>query len=146
MSPKRDADFRLKLAAGFQREAEEDFRLSRWRSCVDNAQMTVENSVKAILAMRGPVPRVHQLEAVLSKLLRDSRLKNLNEDLSSLREIGQQLGFEAHIRTDYGDEARYQTPWELFGEDSAKEALGLAQKATDLASRIIEKWPQSRKR
>ena len=39
MNPRRDTEFRLKLAAGFLREAEEDIRLSRWRSCVDNAQM-----------------------------------------------------------------------------------------------------------
>ena len=39
----REAEYRLALAEGFLREAEEDFRLERWRSCVDNAQITVEN-------------------------------------------------------------------------------------------------------
>jgi len=57
MNPKQDTEFRLKLAAGFLREAEEDVRLSRWSSCVDNAQMAVENAAKAVIAMRGPVPK-----------------------------------------------------------------------------------------
>jgi HEPN domain-containing protein len=146
MSPKRDAEFRLKLAAGFLREAEEDFRLSRWRSCVDNAQMAVENAEKAVVAMRGPVPKVHQLKGVLSKLLKDARLKSLNEEIAGLQEIGERLGFEEHIRTDYGDETRYQTPWELFDQGSAEEAAGLARRAYDTALRIIEKWPQKGKK
>jgi hypothetical protein len=43
------------LAKGFQQEAEQDFQLQRWRSCVDNAQLSVENSGKAIIALIEPV-------------------------------------------------------------------------------------------
>lgn len=145
MSPKRDADFRLKLAAGFLGEAEEDLRLSRWRSCVDNSQIAIENTAKAVIAMRGPVPKVHQLEGLLSKLLKDPPLKNLNEDIAALRDISNKVGFEQHIRTDYGDESQYRTPWELFDRESAEEAVGLARRAYGTALRIIEKWPQKKK-
>lgn len=36
---------------GFQAEAEQDFTLERWRSCVDNAQLAVENAGKAVLSL-----------------------------------------------------------------------------------------------
>jgi HEPN domain-containing protein len=67
----RDAEFRLELAEGFLREAEQHLDLSRRRSCVGNAQSSVENSAKAVIAMRGPVPKVHQVKSALAKLLTD---------------------------------------------------------------------------
>jgi HEPN domain-containing protein len=42
MDSEQDVNFRLRLAEGFLQEAEEDLTLSRWRSCVDNAQLAVE--------------------------------------------------------------------------------------------------------
>ena len=146
MNPKRDTEFRLKLAAGFHGEAEEDVRLSRWRSCVDNAQMAVENAAKAVIAMRGPVPKIHQLHRVLSRLSRDAQLKSLSREMAALSESTQKLGFEAHIRTDYGDESEYRTPWEIFDREGAEEALSVARQAQDLARRIIEQWPQKGKK
>jgi len=56
MDSERDVRYRLRLAEGFLGEAEEDVRSSRWRSCVDNAQLAVSTSRAgqmrdAILAM-----------------------------------------------------------------------------------------------
>jgi len=145
MNPKQDTEFRLKLAAGFLREAEEDVRLSRWSSCVDNAQMAVENAAKAVIAMRGPVPKIHQLHGALSKLSRSARLRGLSREIAILSEIAEKLGFEEHVRTDYGDESQYRTPWEIFDQESAEEALNLARRAEDIARRIVEQWPQKGK-
>ena len=146
MNPKRDTEFRPKLVAGFLSEAEEDVRLSRWRSCVDNAQMAAENSAKAVIAMRGPVPKVHQLHRALSRLSKNARLSRLSMEIAALSEITDKLGFEEHIRTDYGDESQYRTPWEIFDRESAEEALSLARRAQDIAGRIIEQWPQDEKK
>ena len=57
----RDVDFRLRLADGFLGEARDDVTRARWRSCVDNAQLAVENAVKAVIARFVPVPRTHDL-------------------------------------------------------------------------------------
>jgi HEPN domain-containing protein len=146
MNPKRDTEFRLKLAAGFLMEAEEDVRLSRWRSCVDNAQMAAENAGKAVVAMRGPVPKVHQLHRALSRLSKNARVSTLSMEIAALSEITEKLGFEEHIRTDYGDESQYRTPWEIFDRESAEEALSLARRAQDIARRIIKQWPQEEKK
>jgi len=146
MNPIRDSQFRLELAAGFLREAEQDLGLSRWRSCVDNAQMAIENAAKAVVAMRGPVPKTHQIEKALSRLDKDPLLKSLRTEIATLGEIARKLGFEEHIRTDYGDETHYRTPWELFDQESAEEAVSLARRAHDTAQRIIEKWPQKKRK
>jgi len=108
--------------------------------------MAVENAAKAVIAMRGPVPKVHELKGALSKLVKDDRLRSLRKEIALLAEISEKLGFEEHIRTDYGDEGQYRTPWDIFDRESAEEALSLARKAYDTASGIIERWPQKRKR
>lgn len=66
--------------------------------------------------------------------------------MAALSKITQKLGFEEHIRTDYGDESEYRTPWEIFDREDAEEALSVARQAQDLARRIIEQWPQKGKK
>ena len=54
MNSREDVEYRLNLSRGFLKEAEEDFDLKRWRSCVDSAQLSVENSGKALqICLRG---------------------------------------------------------------------------------------------
>ena len=137
MDSASDADYRLRLGRGFLAEAEEDLRPSRWRSCVDNSQLAVENAAKSVIARFGPVPRSHDMSAVLSELLRHGTVPpELREGVERLQELSRQLGFEEHVRSDYGDEARGITPWELFQEADAQRAIAIARRAVDLAGRL----------
>ena len=125
MDSASDAEYRLRLARGFLAEAEEDFRSSRWRSCVDDAQLAVENAAKSVIARFGPVPRSHDVSAVLSEHLRLGAVPSeLREGVEHLVELSSQLGFEEHVRSDYGDEARGITPWELFQQPDAQSWAG----------------------
>jgi hypothetical protein len=47
------------------------------------------------------------------------------------------------VKSDYGDEETLQTPWELFDEARAKEAVGLAEQAIGLARQIVKRGVQS---
>lgn len=145
MKSSRDAEFRLQLAEGFLREAEQDLELCRWRSCVDNAQMSVENSAKAVIAMRGPVPKVHQVRSALTKLLADPTLDDVTRDIEALMDASEKLGFEAHVRSDYGDEGDYRTPWELFDRTSSLEAVALARQAYERAAKVVTDWTRRKK-
>ena len=137
MDSASDAEYRLRLARGFLAEAEEDLRSSRWRSCVDDAQLAVENAAKSVIARFGPVPRSHDMSAVLSEHLRLGAVPlELREGVERLVELSSQLGFEEHVRSDYGDEARGITPWELFQEPDAQRAIDTARRAVDLAGRL----------
>jgi len=41
--------YRLRLAEGFLKEAEQDFGLERWRSCVDNAQLATGERLPGLI-------------------------------------------------------------------------------------------------
>jgi hypothetical protein len=62
--------YRLRLSEGFLNEARQDLALKRWRSCVDNSQLAVENAAKVFLAYLGPVGRTHNPAELLERALR----------------------------------------------------------------------------
>ena len=135
-----DVEFRLKLAAGFLQEAQEDLALQRWRSCVDNSQLATENAAKAVLALLGPVGRTHNPATLLRKMLAsDSRLSPVSGEVERLAECAEFLGPDIHVQSDYGDEAGGQTPWDLFDEDAARQAFGFANEAVGLAQGIVQR-------
>ena len=102
-----EISYRLALAKGFLTEAEQDMTLERWRSCVDNAQLAVENAGKTVLALFGVPPKTHDPVRQIAALLRDEKKALpqaiqlvLQEMLPDLLALGQR----EHILTDYGDE------------------------------------------
>lgn len=131
--------YRLKIAQGFLAESRQDVQLERWRSAVDNAQLAVENAAKAVLSLVAPVGKTHnpapQLRENLSKGLFPA---GIAERIERLAECADALGFDVHIQTDYGDETGGLTPWDLFGDDDAREALRLAEDAVALAEKVIQ--------
>jgi HEPN domain-containing protein len=130
--------YRLRIAHGFLEESRQDVQLQRWRSAVDNAQLAVENSAKAALSLAAPVGKTHnpapQLRETLSKGYFSA---DIAEKIERLAECAEQLGFDVHIQTDYGDETGRLTPWDLFDEEDARQAQSLAQESVDLAETII---------
>lgn len=138
MESRRDARYRLRLAEGFLREAEQDCELGRWRSVVDNSQLAVENAAKAVLASTQPVPRVHDPGRLLRQALAQGRFaEQVAQQVEELATCAELLGPDVHIQTDYGDETGGRTPWELFDESEAQEALALARRAAELARDLI---------
>jgi HEPN domain-containing protein len=134
----REVGFRLRLAEGFLAEARQDRELGRWRSCVDNSQLAVENAAKAALALLGPVSRTHSPAIPLREAVAGGRfaasVQALAERLALCAEL---LGPDLHAQSDYGDEALDKTPWELFGPEDAAQALALAEEAVHLASQLL---------
>ena len=147
MSASRDVAYRIALTAGFLVEAEQDFVLERWRSCVDNAQLTVENAGKAALALFGIVPKTHDPARQIASILREQALPaEVSELLRAMLPDLLILGTEAHFLTDYGDEASYTLPWDLFTRQTAEDALQSAQRLVQMARTLqdlIRTWRQS---
>lgn len=133
-------DYRLTLARGFLNEAQQDISLKRWRSAVDNAQLSIENSAKAVLALLGPVGRTHQPAVFLRQAVQSETFPtDENIKVNRLAELSELLGPDVHIQTDYGDETLGQTPWELFDGDDAEQAVNMAVEALSLAQAIVTK-------
>lgn len=134
--------YRLKLAQGFLQEARQDTTLQRWRSAMDNAQLAVENAAKGVLALVGPVGRTHQPALRLRDALQQSVFnETLRKQVERLAELSELLGPDIHIQTDYGDEMGGLTPWELFDEADARQALALAEEAVSLAQALADEFP-----
>jgi hypothetical protein len=62
----------------------------------------------------------------------------ISSRVERLAECAELLGPDIHVQSDYGDEAGGLTPWELFDQDSARQALDLAEEAADLAQQLFE--------
>lgn len=138
MNSLEDVEYRLNLAKGFLREAEEDFQLKRWRSCVNSAQLSVENSGKAILMLFGISPKTHEPAKHLARLVHNTEIPNkIREKIKEILPHFLVLGVEEHFMTDYGDESSYVLPWDMFDEESAKSALNTAQCCKSASEDII---------
>ena len=130
--------YRLRISQGFLEESRQDVLINRWRSAVDNSQLSVENSAKAVLSLVAPVGKTHNPAAQLRETLSNGYFpEKISEKVERLAECSERLGFDIHIQTDYGDETERLTPWDLFDEKDALEALSLAQESVDLAVSVI---------
>lgn len=138
MPAPEEAFYRLRLVLGFLGEARQDFNLGRWRSCVNNSQLVTENAAKAVLALLGPVGRTHNPSLLLREALAAGEFPGeISSRVERLAECAELLGPDIHVQSDYGDEAGGLTPWELFDQDSARQALDLADEAGDLAQQLF---------
>jgi HEPN domain-containing protein len=130
MTASESVRYRLALAAGFLVEARQDKELQRWRSCVDNSQLVVENAGKAVLLLFGMSPKTHDPGRQLSELLGTGAVEpTMRGDIAALADDLLVLGPAEHILTDYGDESTSTLPWDLFTRDSAEQALATAERA-----------------
>jgi len=140
MESKEDAEYRLRLAEGFLKEAENFYRLSIWRASVGSSQLSVENSAKAVMSLFRPVVRAHDLAEALLDLEEYMNTEEEREALERLAECTRLLGLREHILVDYGDEVTHTTPWEIYNEERARRSLKIAEKAFNIASEILGRF------
>lgn len=140
MNSKDDAWYRLRLAEGFLKEAQENLNYGQIRACVDNSQLAIENGAKAVVICFGPLGRTHNPVNALKRLTEKEDLINDTERLiDKMISLMEGFGEEKHILTDYGDEETYTLPWDLFDEEDAKEAIERAREVIDLARKVVAK-------
>ncbi len=126
--------YRIRLADGFLNEARQDVTLQRWRSCVDNSQLCVENAAKAVLSLVGPVGRTHAPGQPLRLAIRNGLFTDQDANIvQQLADLTDLLGNDIHIQSDYGDESLQRTPWEIFNQSAAERALNMAEESNRLA-------------
>ena len=145
MNSREDVEYRLNLSKGFLREAEQDFQLGRWRSCVANAQLSVENAGKAVLMLFGVSTKTHEPAKHMAQLIKNPEIpKQAQDKIKDILPDFLLLGAEEHFMTDYGDESSYKLPWELFDEESAQSALDAARKCEAGAEELVGETHRSR--
>lgn len=131
---KAAAEYRKKLASGFLNEARINLEHKMWRSCVDNSQLSIENSGKMIIALFEPVEKSHNPARQIKRLSEQKKImEELQPKTGAIIPILEKFGIEEHFMTDYGDEATLTDPWSLFDEKDAEEALEMAEKCYSLS-------------
>lgn len=138
MNWQKDAEYKLKLALGFYEEGKQNLKYKQYRSCVDNSQLSIENSAKAIIVCFTPLGKTHSPVQGLRKLLQEERITDwIRKGIQEIIPIVEEHGFEEHILSDYGDEESYRTPWEIFDKKSAEDIYGAATRVLTKAKEII---------
>jgi len=112
LNPSSEVAYRVRLAKGYLRDAEESYRRRDYRGTVASAQLYAENAAKAVMAVY-KVPSwthdpSHKLVEVTQSL--DSSLRVLTEELT---EIARRLAPERG-RATYGKPTRGLTPWDIW--------------------------------
>lgn len=137
MNFKDDAEYRKRLARGFLNEARLNLEHQLWRSCVDNSQLSIENSGKMIIALFEPVEKSHNPSHQLKRLVEQKRVGDvLRSQIAEITPILEHFGIEEHFMTDYGDETTRTDPWSLFKEEDAREALEMAERCYRVSEEI----------
>ena len=136
MTPLEDAKYRVKLAREHLEDAIFEHDHGRWSKTALSAQLSVENSAKAVISFFGPLSKTHDLAGTLLEL----RSSNMSEDqkkaMGRLSEITEKFGVKEHVLTSHGDEVALKTPREIYDQSKAKRALDMAQEALDIASKM----------
>ncbi|MEI6638290.1 MAG: hypothetical protein FDX02_01820 [Chlorobium sp.] len=129
MELQKDVDYRLELAQGYLKEAEQDYALERWRACVSGSILVVEHTGLAVLMLFGVSSLTHKPGRHLSQLISEGTVTNdaaaLIEQL--LPEL-ETYDSQEKMLVKYGDESTYRLPWELFGAEEGRLAIEAARK------------------
>ena len=127
LNPQSEVRYRVELATRYLKEAEEAIERKDHRGAVASSQLCAENAAKAVIALYR-IPSwshdpSHELLEVIKRLR--PKLRRLAEELA---EISRKLAPE-HGRAMYGEPTRGLTPWDIYSEEDALEALSMARRA-----------------
>lgn len=136
LNPQKEVRYRVELAKRYLREAEEAIKRKDYRNTVASSQLCAENAAKAIITLyripswsRDPS---HELLEITPQLKPE-----LRKPAKELAEIARKLAPE-HGRAAYGEPTRGLTPWDIYGEEDALEALSMARRAWRIMKTILE--------
>ncbi|MEE9905433.1 hypothetical protein [Chlorobium sp.] len=139
MKTHNDIAYRFLLAEGFLGEAEVDFSLKRWRACVSGSILCIENCGIAVLMLFGVSRSTHHPEKHLPQLLAEGTVSD--EVALLIRELLPELEqHDSHEKmlAKYGREAGHQSPWEIFSENQAEDAISGARKSLAVSRKLRE--------
>ena len=133
--PMDEIRYRYKLAINYLRDANEAFNRGDWRGTVANAQLSAENAAKAVIAVYRVPSWSHDPSGELQELV-DRMPRELADLVIELANIAKRLAPE-HGRSTYGEPSMGLTPWDIYTQGDAENALGMAKKAVEIMKAIL---------
>lgn len=139
VNSREEATYRLQLASGYVKEAEQLFGAKLWRACAGSCQLAVENGCKAVVALFRPMVRTHEISEHLLNIAEEEKLTEEEvQKIEKLANYARVLGLKEHILVDYGDELTFKVPWEIYKEEHAKRAMEIASAAVGITEEFIK--------
>ena len=130
-------EYRLKLAREHLRTAEATLKENLYHVAVHYAQLSIENSVKALISLYEPPPKKHDVGYLLLKLLnKRGELKKYSKIISEIADIVDRVA-PYHTISTYGDAVSFKAPSELFSERDAVELIEKAKQVYNKVRRLI---------
>ncbi|PLC63527.1 DNA-binding protein [Vulcanisaeta sp. EB80] len=133
--PMDEVRYRYKLAINYLRDANEAFNRGDWRGTVANAQLSAENAAKAVIAVYRVPSWSHDPSGELQELV-DRMPRELADLVIELANIAKRLAPE-HGRSTYGEPSMGLTPWDIYTQGDAENALGMAKRAVEIMKMIL---------
>jgi HEPN domain-containing protein len=133
--PMDEVRYRYKLAINYLRDANEAFNRGDWRGTVANAQLSAENAAKAVIAVYRVPSWSHDPSGELQELV-DRMPRELADLVIELANIAKRLAPE-HGRSTYGEPSMGLTPWDIYTQGDAENALSMAKRAVEIMKAIL---------
>lgn len=136
IDPLSEASYRYKLSLEYLRRAERFLGTADYKESVEASQLSAENAAKVIVALRRVPSWSHDPSGELMEVARElpSECRGLAEELARLaHELAPERG-----TVTYGRPAEGLTPWELYDEARAREALRRAKRANEVVELMLK--------
>lgn len=135
----KHAQARLRVAEIFLAEARQDLELGRWLSCVGQAQVAVQHTLKSAIALWRPIPHTRQpARTLLSMLAAEQIPSEFRSDVEALVDMAEVLNVELRAHIEYGDEVGGAMPLEIAGQEEAQHAYRNTKRVTQAAKELFE--------
>ena len=133
--PMDEVRYRYRLAINYLRDANEAFNRGDWRGTVANAQLSAENAAKAVITVYRVPSWSHDPSGELQELV-NRMPRELADLVIELANIAKRLAPE-HGRSTYGEPSMGLTPWDIYTQGDAENALGMAKRAIEIMKAIL---------
>lgn len=146
LNPRKEAFYRLELAKGYLERARTALALKDFASTIGEAQLSVENSAKAVISCFQIPSWYHDPSEELLEVTENNRtriVQLLGEDfMKRLKDLAEKAHAIApeHGRSTYGDVERRIPPWQIYSGEDAQRGLNLAEDAYRIAEGFVKTW------
>lgn len=141
-----EALYRLELAKGYLERARKALALQDFAGTMSEAQLSVENSAKAVVSCFQIPSWSHDPGEELLEVIADNRTRIIQllgeRFLKRLKDLAEKVHTIApeHGRSTYGDLERRIPPWEIYSEKDVAKGLEYAEDACKSANDFVKAW------
>ncbi|PCN51160.1 hypothetical protein B6U99_00855 [Candidatus Geothermarchaeota archaeon ex4572_27] len=132
-----ECEYRLRLAREHLEEAGRALGAGAFIAAAHEAQLSIENSAKAVISLFKPPTWSHNPAPELRRLVEEGRVPGqLRRDVLRLAELAEEAA-PHHQLASYGDPTLMRTPGEIYDEARASQLVSKARDAYEAAASLI---------